>query len=295
MISRELLAQVRRIEIRTRRIVDDITGGAYHSVFKGRGIEFDEVREYTHEDDVRDIDWNVTARMGAPYIKKYVEERELTVMLMVDASASERYGSGARIKHIHTVETAALLAFSAIRNHDRVGLSVFTDRTELFVPPRSGKTHGLRLIRELMAISPKGRGTRIGDALENIMRVLHKKAVIFLISDLLDETGFERTLRIANRRHDVIAVRVLDPLELAIPRTGTLVVEDFENGRGGFFRGGNSGAVRKYAEAAGEIHAGNRSLCRRAKVDLIDIRCGDDFVKPFVDFFRSRSVRKPVS
>jgi uncharacterized protein (DUF58 family) len=294
MISKELLAQVRRIEIRTRRIVDDITGGAYHSVFKGRGIEFDEVREYTPEDDVRDIDWNVTARMGAPFIKKYVEERELTVMLMVDASASERYGSGAKTKHIHTVETAALLAFSAIRNHDRVGLSVFTDHTELFLPPRSGKTHGLRLIRELMAISTKGRGTRIGDALENIMRVLHKKAVIFLISDLLDETGFERTLRIANKRHDIIAVRVLDPLELAMPGTGTLVVEDFETGRSGLFRGGSKTALRRYATEAEAIHTQNRTMCRRAKVDLIDIRCGGDSVRPFVDFFRSRSSRKTV-
>jgi uncharacterized protein (DUF58 family) len=190
MLSKDLLSQVKKIEIRTRRIVDDITAGAYHSVFKGRGIEFDEVREYTPEDDVRDIDWNVTARMNAPYIKKYVEERELTVVLAVDASASSMFGSGDKTKARNAAEIAALLAFSAIRNNDRVGLLLFTDQTELYLPPKSGKTHGLRLIRELMVRKPERKGTDISEALNNLMRVLHKKAVIFLISDFIDEGIF---------------------------------------------------------------------------------------------------------
>ena len=292
MVSKELLAQVRKIEIRTRRIVDEITAGAYHSVFKGRGIEFDEVREYTPEDDVRDIDWNVTARMGSPFIKKYVEERELTVMLVVDVSASGYFGSTEKTKHIHMVETAALLAFSAIRNNDRVGLSIFTDQTELFIPPKSGKRHGLRLIRELMAVKPRGRGTDISGALENVMRVLNKRAVIFLISDLLDDHDYSKVLRIANRRHDIIAVRILDPLERELPSTSNLVIEDFETGELGIFAGGRNRMLKDFRQYAGDIHTRNEDVCRKAKVDLIDLRCGEDSVKPFVTFFRNRTSGK---
>lgn len=288
MISKELLAQVRKIEIKTRRIVDDITAGAYHSVFKGRGIEFDEVREYTPEDDVRDIDWNVTARMGSPYIKKYVEERELTVMLLVDVSASGTVGSAEKVKNQHAVETGALLAFSAIRNNDKVGLLLFTDDTELYLPPRSGKTHGLRLIRELVAIRPKGKGTNIGAALENLMRVVRKRAVVFLISDLIDQKDYEKQLRIANKRHDIVAVRILDPLEIEMPKTGNLLIEDSESGAVSFFKGGRHAFRRLFRSSAEKLHSQNETRCKRAKVDLIDIRCGEDFVKPFVKFFRSR-------
>ena len=213
MNTKDIIAQVRRIEIRTRRIVDDITAGAYHSVFKGRGIEFDEVREYTPEDDVRDIDWNVTARMGSPFIKKYIEERELTVMLAIDASASTAFGSKNKSKNEHAIEIASLLAFSAIRNNDKVGLLIFTDRNELYLPPRSGKTHGLRLIRELIARKSNGKGTDIAAALNNIMHLLKKRAVMFLISDFMDDKDFSKRLMIANKRHDVIAVRILDPAE----------------------------------------------------------------------------------
>jgi len=288
MLSKDLLSQVRKIEIRTRRIVDDITAGAYHSVFKGSGIEFDEVRDYTPEDDVRDIDWNVTARMGTPYVKKYVEERELTVVLAVDVSASSMFGSGDKTKSRNAAEIAALLAFSAIRNNDRVGLLLFTDKTEFFLPPKSGKTHGLRLVRELMARKPENQGTDISGALDTLMRMLRKRAVIFLISDFIDEKDFSKRLTIANKRHDVVAVRILDPLELSMPKTSNLVVEDAETGAVSLFPGKNSRRLRRYAEAASEAHAKNTAICRRAKVDLMEFRLGEDIVKPLVTFFKRR-------
>lgn len=288
MLSKELLSQVKKIEIRTRRIVDEITAGAYHSVFKGRGIEFDEVREYTHEDDVRDIDWNVTARMGSPYIKKYVEERELTVMLVVDMSASGSFGSKDKTKRRNATEIAALLAFSAIRNNDRVGLMTFTDKTEFYLPPKSGKTHGLRLIRELMVRQPEGKGTDISAVLNNLMRVLHKRAVIFLISDLIDDSNFANLLTIANKRHDVIAARILDPVEVTMPRTANLLIEDAETGEMAAMPGSSRGFLNRFTNSAAEIHQRNEEICKRAKVDLIDVRCGEDIVKPLVTFFRQR-------
>lgn len=288
MLTKELLSHVRKIEIHTRQIVDDITAGAYHSIFKGRGLEFDEVREYTPEDDVRDIDWNVTAKMGSPYIKKYIEERELTVMLAVDASASSAFGSREKNKNEHAVEIAALLAFSAIRNNDRVGLLIFTDKTELFLPPRSGRPHGLRLIRELVAANPKNKGTDISDALNNLMRVLHKRAVIFLISDLLDDKDYTKLLMVANRRHDVIAVRILDPHEWTWPKSANLVIEDAETGETSLFPGYGKKFYSEFAESARSIHEKNKEICKRAKVDLIDIRCGEDFIKPLITFFKRR-------
>ena len=291
MISKELLARIRKIEIRTRRMVDELTAGAYHSVFKGSGIEFDEVREYTDEDDASDIDWNVTARMGSPYIKKYVEERELTVMLAVDASASGRFGGGAKTKGETVAEIASVLAFSAIRNHDKVGLLLFTDQTELYLPPKSGRVHGLRLVRELLARKPERSGTDIPGALRTLTKLLPKKAVVFLISDLIDDHDFRKPLSIANRRHDIIAVRVLDPKELELPALAELSLADAESGATGLFRGGAKAAVKAYADFAAKAHAANRDLCCRAKVDLIDIRCGDDLVKPLMVFFRQRERR----
>lgn len=288
MIAKELFKQVKKIEIKTRRAVDDITAGAYRSVFKGRGIEFDEVREYTPDDDVRDIDWNVTAKMGTPYIKKYVEERELTVLLAIDASGSSSYGSGSRTKNECAVEIAALIAFSAIRNNDRVGLLIFTDRTELYLPPKSGKTHGLRLIRELIARKPEGKGTDISSALGNLMTVLHKRAVIFLISDLIDNKDFSKLLMVANKRHDLVAVRILDPLEIKWPKTAYIDLADSESGETLSFNASSLANCEDFAIAAEKLHIANVKTCARAKVDLIDLRCGEDTVKPLVKFFRQR-------
>ncbi len=291
MLPVELIKRVRQIEIRTRRVVDEITAGAYHSVFKGRGIEFDEVREYTTDDDVRDIDWNVTARMGSPYIKQYVEERELTVIFAVDVSASGSFGSADSEKREKAIELAALMAFSAIRNQDKVGTIFFSDRIEFHLSPRSGRKHGLRLVREMLAREPESPGTDISLCLDHLMHTVPRRAVVFLISDFLDDKDFSRSMRIANRRHDVIAVRILDPHEEEWPKTGPVYVEDSETGEQLLFPG-TEGRIRAYSESASEIHGRNERICRRAGVDMIDIRCGEDTLKPVAEFFRKRSSRK---
>ena len=289
--TRELIANVRRIEIRTRRTVDALTAGAYHSVFKGRGIEFDEVRGYQPEDDARLIDWNVTARFGHPFIKQFVEERELTVFLVVDISGSGDFGSTDRTKNEQAAELAALLAFSAIRNNDRVGLLLFTSRQELFVPPRKGRRHVLRLVRDLLACERTARGTDIRAGLEALMRLATRRSIVFLISDMLD-TGFEEALAVAGRRHDLVALRLTDARELALPRTGWLTVEDAERGDLVRFDGASRQALTQYAESAGRRRSHQDRLFLRAGVDLIDIRCGEDVVRPLMEFFRRREQRR---
>lgn len=291
MLTKELIANVRRIEIRTRRIVDELTAGAYHSVFKGRGMEFDEVREYLPGDDVRTIDWNVTARFGRPFIKKFVEERELTVFLLVDVSASGDFGSTNRTKNEHAAELAALLAFSAIRNNDRVALLLFTDEQELFVPPRKGRRHVLRLVRDLLAWKRTRAGTDIGKALEAMMRLADRRAIVFLISDLLD-TGFEKPLAVAARRHDVVAMRVVDRKELSLPRLGYLWVEDAESGDLWMHSGGRAETLRGFGVEAGGLRTSQDQLCRKTGVDLIDITCGEDYVRPLMQFFKAREKRR---
>lgn len=288
MLSKDLIARIRKIEIRTRRMVEDITAGAYHSVFKGSGIEFEDVREYTQDDDVRDIDWNVTAKMGTPYIKKYVEERELTVMLLVDASASGFYGSGDKTKNAAAVEIASLLAFSAIRNNDKVGLMLFTDKVELYLPPKSGRLHTLRLIRELVVRKPEGKGTNIVMALEKIMKILRKRAVVFLVSDFIDEKNdYLKTLTLVNKRHDMIAVRVLDKMELQWPISGYLNITDSESSLDSYFQASKKN-VEEYLKTAEQIHSKHAEVCSKAKVDMIDVRCGEDLVKPLMKFFKQR-------
>jgi len=229
MLPREIIRKIRRIQITTSRLVNESLAGEYHSVFKGRGMEFDEVREYQHGDDIRTIDWNVTSRTGHPFVKRYVEERELTVMLLVDASASGSFGSSEKLKGEIATEISALLAFSAIKNNDRVGAILFTDRVEKFIPPRRGSTHVLRVIRELLFYQPANKGTCIQKALEHLNLVVRKRAVVFLISDLLDQ-GFEQSLKVANRRHDVVVIRIVDPRERELPDVGILEVKDAETG-----------------------------------------------------------------
>src|SRR3989338_5029514 len=239
MIPKELFKKIKRIEISTSRLVTDVFAGQYHSVFKGQGIEFDEVREYQPGDDIRAIDWNVTARTGTAHIKKFVEERELTVMIVVDVSMSCRFGTVNQMKSDLAAEITAVVAFSAIRNNDRVGLIVFSDEVELFVPPRKGVSHVLRVIREILYFKPKKQGTNIEQALAFLNRVTKHKAVTFLLSDFLDtskghsETGqfpFKQALQVANRRHDLIAVALNDPREFELPDCGLIEVEDAENG-----------------------------------------------------------------
>jgi uncharacterized protein (DUF58 family) len=229
MLPKEVIQKIRRIQITTSRLVNESLAGEYHSVFKGRGMEFDEVREYQHGDDVRTIDWNVTSRAGRPFVKRYVEERELTVMLLVDMSASGAFGSAGKMKSEIAAEISALLAFSAIKNSDRVGAILFTDRVEKFIPPRRGSKHVLRVIREMLFHKPQHRGTCIQKALEHLNLVVHKRSVVFLISDLLDQ-GFEQSLKVANRRHDIVMIQIMDPRERELPDVGILEIRDSETG-----------------------------------------------------------------
>lgn len=290
--TRELIARVRRIEIRTRRIVDELTGGAYHSAFKGKGMEFDEVREYAYGDDVRAIDWNVTARTGQPFVKKFVEERELTVALLVDVSASGDFGSDSRRKNEVAAELAALIAFSAIRNQDRVNLQLFTDRDELHLPARKGRGHVLRIVRELLAFERTNVGTCIRSALERFMKVTHRRAVVFLISDFFDD-DYRHALMVANKRHDVIAIRITDPREHTVDPVGFVQLEDAESGQRTLFSGlfNQRKAAATYADVAARRHEQSAAACRRAGVDVIDISTDDDYVRPLMQFFRKRETR----
>jgi uncharacterized protein (DUF58 family) len=230
MLPKELIRKIRRIQIYSARTVNDMLAGQYRSVFKGRGMEFAEVREYQVGDEVRLIDWNVTARMGRPYVKQFAEERELTVMLLVDASGSGRFGSVWQTKNEIAAEMAALIAYSAIRNNDKVGLIMFTDRVEKYVAPKKGRSHVLRVIREILFFRPGGKGTDVSAAIEYLMRITTRRTVAFLISDFI-ATGFEKKLRVANQRHDVIAPRITDPREVELPAVGLIQLEDPETGR----------------------------------------------------------------
>jgi len=290
MIPKELLKKIRRIEIRTSHLVNDALAGQYHSAFKGRGMEFEEVRPYQIGDDIRSIDWNVTARYGEPFIKVFREERELTVLLVVDLSRSQEFGSNRQLKRELVAELGATLAFSAIKNNDKVGLVCFTDRVEKFVPPRKGSGHVLRVIRELLAFQPAGRGTDIEAALEHVNRILRRRAVLFLISDFQDG-GYEGALRIAKRRHDVILVRVSDRRERALPKAGLVELIDNETGQRLFV----DTASRRWREAYEAARAAavdrHARVLRQLKLDCIDVRTGEPFVDPLVKFFRTREAR----
>jgi uncharacterized protein (DUF58 family) len=290
LTPREVIRRVKRLEIRTRRLVEESLAGSYHSVFKGRGMEFSEVREYVVGDDVRTIDWNVSARWGHPFVKKFTEERELTVMLLVDASGSERFGTAPSTKMQMSAEISALLAFSAIRNNDRVGLLLFTDKVELYLPPRKGREHGLRVLREVLAVSPEGRGTRIGQALEYLQRVVTKRAVVFLLSDFQD-VGFERTLRVVAQKHDVVAIAVSDPRENVLPDAGLISVEDPETGERGIIDSGSASVRRAYAEQAQREVEQSRVAVRRSGVELLELSTGKPYDKPLIHFFHERSRR----
>lgn len=292
MLPAELAKQIRLLEIRTNRIVDEITGGAYRSAFKGRGIEFDEVREYTVDDDVRMIDWNVSARMGEPYIKKFVEERELTVLLLVDVSASGAFGSAEKTKRRTAAELAALLAFSAGNSGDKVGLLMFSDKIELYVPPRSGRRHTLRLIREMLYFTPQSKGTDIDLALRESLQLLSKKSVIFLLSDLNAPNSFARSLKLLNRKHDVVALEVFDPVEHRWPVNLPVMVEDAESGE--LVRFGGRRFLETLNAELESIRQQKKSVCRDARVDLVEIQSGGDVLKPVIDFFARRRNRMTV-
>ncbi|MBT8489037.1 MAG: DUF58 domain-containing protein [Gemmatimonadetes bacterium] len=291
MIPREILKQVRRIEIRTRGLVNEVFSGEYHSVFKGRGMSFAEVREYQYGDDIRNIDWNVTARSGAPFVKVYEEERELTVMLVVDVSASGEFGSRERRKGELAVEICGLLAFSAIKNNDKVGLIIFSDRVEKFVPPRKGRRHVLRVLRELLYHKPEGRGTELRTALEYLTHVQRKRAVAFVVSDFQD-VGFEKALSVAGKRHDLIAIRIGDEREEALPDLGYMELEDPESGEVAVVNTSDPDFRERFTQGVRRRRAELDRALRRSKVDVVDVVTGRPYVRPLMRFFEERARRQ---
>ncbi|MBT5873283.1 MAG: DUF58 domain-containing protein [Candidatus Latescibacteria bacterium] len=287
MIPKEIVKRVRQIEIRTKRLVNDAFSGEYHSVFKGRGMEFAEVREYQPGDDIRSIDWNVTARTGRAYIKRFTEERELTVMLLVDASGSGNFGTGEQMKGEIAVELCALLAFAATKNNDRVGLLIFTDRIEKFIPPRKGRTHVLRVIRELLYSRPEGSGTDIKFALEYMNRIINRSSIVFLVSDFL-ASGFDTALRIANKRHDVVAITMTDPRELEIPPVGLIELEDAETGEEILVDTSDSAWREAYLRQNQELRATRDKLFQVTGIDTIHVRTDQPYLDSVVQFFKKR-------
>ncbi len=294
MLPRKVVSRIHRLQLRAKRAVEDLLGGEYHSAFKGVGVAFEEVRAYQPGDDIRSIDWNVTARMGQPFVKRFVEERELTVVLVVDASASQHFGAARYEKRDVIAELTALLAFSALSNNDRVGLIVFTDEVERFVPPRKGLRHVLRLMRDVLCWQPARRGTSIRIALDYLNRILPRRAIVFLLSDFWD-AGFERTLKHTGRRHDLVAIQVRDPREMAIPPVGLVRLEDAETGAP-FLLDTNSPAVRAaYSQEAQRRQDALRRLMRSAQIDLVEASTDGTHLQSLVRFFqlRERRLRRP--
>jgi len=290
MIPREILKKVKRIEIRTRGLVNDLFGGEYHSVFKGRGMTFSEVREYQPGDDIRLIDWNVTARTNSPFVKIFEEERELTVFLIVDISGSGRFGSGQELKQDIGIEIASVLGFSAIKNNDKVGLILFSDEIEKYLVPKKGKSHVLRVVRELLYVRPERKGTSIKNALDFLLKVAKRKSVVFIISDFLDNNHWD-ALRIANRKHDLIGIHIYDPAELDIPEIGLVKIEDPETGSMFWV---DTSSYTERQELQKKIIGQMEDLNKKALsmgFDMISIATDQDFVDPLMRFFKRREKR----
>ena len=290
MIPAEILKKVRLIEIKTRHIVNNIFGGEYHSAFKGMGMEFAEVREYYPGDDIRAIDWNVTARTGKPFIKKYDEERELTVMLIVDVSASGFFGTGDSLKSDIMIELASILSFSAIKNNDKVGLLLFSDKIEEFIPPKKGKSHVLRVIREMIYHKAKDRKTDISIALEHIQKVLKRKSIIFLLSDFWDDS-YQQTMKLINKKHDLINIQILDKAEIAIPKLGMVKFHDAETQKSAWIDTNNKQVQNistKYIQNKNKII---KEFCKKNKIDFISIDTAEGYLNPLEQFFSTRMHR----
>jgi uncharacterized protein (DUF58 family) len=286
----EVLRQVRLIELRTRRLVNSLFAGEYRSIFKGHGMEFAEVREYMPGDEVRSIDWNVSARMGRPFVKRYVEERELTVMLVVDLSGSSQFGTVSRFKAEMATELAAVLTMSAVRNNDRVGVLLFTDRVEHVVPPGKGRRHALRIIRDVLVHQPEGKGTDIGGALEYLNRLLPHRAIVFLISDLIDP-GIERPLKFLARRHDVVVAPLEDPSEWNLPDIGVARFVDPETGEVVSVDTSDQRVREGFRNASEAERAARRQLLRRLAIDEVPVNTKDGYLEALLKFFRARGTR----
>jgi len=291
MIPKELFKKIRRIEIQTKGLVENIFGGEYHSAFKGRGMEFAEVRPYQYGDDIRFIDWNVSARTGDTFVKVFEEEREQTLMLAVDISGSGDFGSHTQFKREMAAEICAVVAFSAIQNNDKVGLMLFSDDVELLVPPKKGRRHVLRVIRDLFAHEPRSRGTNIANALEHILHLLRRRSIVIVISDFLD-VRFERELRAVRQRHDTIAIQLYDPREEKMPSLGLLELTDGETGKTTVIDTGSK-HVRGSFAAAGRVRQEElQTLFKRLQLDAIHIRTDQGYVDPLVRFFKERHSRR---
>ena len=289
MLAGDLIARIRRIEITTRKLVSDSFAGEYQSVFKGRGMEFDEVRQYHPGDDVRTIDWNVTARTGEPYVKSFIEERELTVMLAVDVSGSGDFGTRNRFKRELAVELAAVMSFAATTNNDRVGLLLFTDRVELLVPPRKGRSHVLRMVRDLLVFQPVGSGTDLRLALDTVHQMLKRRSIVFLVSDFLaDPESYRQAMLVANRRHDVVAFDLSDPLEQEIADVGILALEDAESGQLRWVDTGSSEWKQEFSERVAHLEEHKREVLIAAGVDRISVTTERDYVAGVGAFFKDR-------
>jgi uncharacterized protein (DUF58 family) len=295
MIPKDILEKILRIDITTNRLVTDVFAGAYHSVFKGRGMEFDEVREYQPGDDIRAIDWNVTARTGIAHIKKYVEERELTVMILVDASASVHFASTNQMKNKLAAEIAAVLAFAAIRNNDKVGLVMFTDEPELFIPPKKGKSHVLRVIREILYFKPRAKATNLPKVMEYLTKVLRRKSTVFIISDFLDSNAdyapMRKSMRIANQHHDLIAITLTDPREIDLPDCGLVELMDAETGTRIVIDTSNERLRKEYHAKASNLIKNRTYLFDSIGIDHIDISTDVPYKKALMSFFAQRRHR----
>lgn len=288
MISNEILKKVKQIEIKTSRLVDDLFSGEYESVFKGHGIEFAEVREYMPGDDIRSIDWNVSARFGKLFVKKYSEERELNVVLMVDISASEVFGSSLKTKRELESEIAAIIAFSALKNNDKVGLILFSDTVEKFVPPKKGRRHILRIIRDILFYEAKSKGTDINSALKTLNDLIKRKAVVFLLSDFM-ASDYEKLLKITNKKHDLIAINISDPIEKEMPPSGIVLFEDAETGEKLYVNTNNKTFRNYYKESAISRKNKMNELLRSINMDYIHFNTNEAYIKPLIGFFKMRA------
>jgi uncharacterized protein (DUF58 family) len=290
LTAKEIFKKVRKIEIKTRGLSNQIFAGQYHSSFKGRGMAFSEVREYQYGDDVRNIDWNVTARFNKPFIKIFEEEREMTVMLLIDVSASHHFGTSQSFKQDVITEIAAVLSFSAIKNNDKVGVIFFSDKIEKFIPPKKGSTHILRIIRELVDFKAENKGTDVSEALKFLTNAIKKRCTAFVLSDF-KSSSFKDALKIANNKHDLMAVRIFDKRENEMPNVGLIQVEDAETGQSKWIDTSSSAIRRYYSDTAHQIESQLKEVFKKSGVDMAEISTGTDYVKPLVAMFKKREAR----
>jgi uncharacterized protein (DUF58 family) len=291
MLPKEVIKKIKKIEIKAKYSVKDVFSGEYKSVFKGKGMEFLEVRPYLVGDDVRFIDWNVTSRMGSPYVKEFIEERELTLMILLDGSSSLQFGTKGKTKRELAAEIGGVLAYLTLRNNDKVGLIIFTEGVEKFVPPQKGITHVLRVIREMLYFIPKEKGNSLEEALNYVLKVMIKRGIVFIISDFFDK-GYEKKLKVVSKKHDTIGVRILDPLELKFPRSGLIEIEDPETGYNVIIDGWNNKFLTEFYKVRKKWEEGVRKMFNSLELDWIDLKTNESYIEPLIKFFSMRRRRR---